>query len=80
MKIYYAGNDRANHSSVHCPAKDPRVVKVRGVDTDIFRDDLGEAIVYPVQFKGGMAEVEDHVGEYLVSIGHAKKTRLMIPA
>ena len=75
MRVYYAGNDRANHLASVCPANDPRARKVG--ESGEWRNADGAAKTFHIDFKAGMAEVPDHLGKYLCSIGLAKRTRLL---
>jgi len=76
MRIYYTG-ERKNHQMVVAPAADPRAIK-DGISAD-WVDDKGRPITFHIDFVGGMAEVSDTLGQYLIVTGAAKRTCLWLP-
>lgn len=77
MKVYYKGNDRADHTAIICPAADPRGIAA-GIASE-WVGDGGSPLQIPVHFRGGEASVPDSVGKYLIAVGIAKRTRLILP-
>ncbi|MGH8220893.1 MAG: hypothetical protein ACREUT_20350 [Steroidobacteraceae bacterium] len=41
--------------------------------------DYEQPILFPVPFKGGMAEVPSHIGQYMLDKGLAQRSKLILP-
>ncbi len=77
MRVYYTGAPGADMDATVAPAADPRGIAA-GVDSDwIGADGKPRGIV--VRFRSGFTEVPDALGRYLVAIGMAKRTALILP-
>lgn len=74
MKVYYSGGFR-DHQAFVTPARDPIGIK-GGVDSSWLEDDGETPKMLVVNFRGGIAEVPDALGKYLVASGMAKRSGL----
>lgn len=77
MRVYYAGNPRANIIVTVAPAADPRGVK-GGVIADWLNAD-GSPKNIEVAFVNGSVELPDELAKYLIDAKLARRTALIIP-
>ena len=75
MRVYHPTN--RDHTLLVMPAADPRGIAA-GIAADWLGED-GEPILFMIDFKGGIAEVSDSVGRYLIETKQAKATALIVP-
>jgi hypothetical protein len=72
----YLPHKRANHTMHIRPAADPRL---KGEMPSEWVDDKNEPITFQVEFVRGKAEVDDKIGKYLIEMGQARKSKLILP-
>ena len=66
----------ANHTMHITPAADPRI------KTEVpseWVNDKNEPLTFQVEFVRGKAEVDENIGRYLIEMGLANKTKLILP-
>ncbi len=84
MKIYLLDGSRATRTVYVQPGKDREDNSewfARDRHGEIVLDANGKktAILFPVKFADGRAEVPSHLGNYMVDEGLAQKTQLALP-
>lgn len=73
MKVYQPGyTGRVGTSAL-------MVQPGKSVDTSEFRDELGNAILFRVEFVNGVAKVPANLGRWLVDQGYARKSPIILP-
>jgi hypothetical protein len=77
MRVYYAGNPRANITLTVAPAADPAGVK--GGVIGAWLNDDGSPKNIEIAFAHGSAELPDELAKYLIDAKLARKTALIIP-
>ncbi len=71
MKVYLNDGSKRDHTLYVQPGND--------IDNSEWRTKDGKGILMPVKFKGGMARVEENLGQYLIDKKYARNSRLILP-
>jgi len=79
MKVYVpTERERATSHTIYVtPASDAETVK-EGIPSE-WQDVEGKPITFPIQFKQGVATVDDKIGAYMIKRGLARKSSLIRP-
>ena len=79
MKVYVpTERERATSHAIYVtPGTDPETIK-EGVPSE-WLDQEGKAINFRIEFKQGVANVDDKIGAYMLKRGLARKTSLIRP-
>ena len=79
MRVYFNSDKRGSHTVHVRPAADFDFLKGQPPASDWLESDGRTPAQFAIAFVDGVAEVSDSVGRYLISAGHARATRLILP-
>ena len=79
MRVYFNSEKRGNHTVHVRPAADFEHLQGQPPASDWLEDDGRSPRQFAVVFTDGVADVSDSVGKYLIAVGHARPTRLILP-
>lgn len=71
MRVYLPDGRRTNHSVTCTPGALHNAAQ--------WKDEGGEPLTFRVVFKDGVTEVDSQLGKWLVEMGYAARTRLILP-
>lgn len=76
MRVYYPVSGKS-HTLFVTPAVDAKGVVLDGASQ--WKEENGSPIMYRVAFVNGCAEVPAELGQWLIKLGYANRTRLIVP-
>jgi hypothetical protein len=75
MRVYVS--EHRSHTVYVSPARGPHGETLEGMSQ--WKTPDGEPQMQTVRFKDRVAEVDAHLGQWLIKHGYARRTRLIIP-
>ena len=79
MRVYFNSEKRGSHTVHIRPAADFDHLAGQPPASDWLEDDGRSPRQIAVVFTDGVADVPDSIGKYLIAVGHARTTRLIVP-